>query len=116
MTAGIHNAWAGFLRASMLLLLVEGPKHGYELLTEMADRGYGDPDAGGVYRALRAMEEERLVVSSWESGRSGPARRIYAITDEGRHRLEEYVAGVRDQRRRLNRFLRDYQTVRTAPL
>lgn len=98
-----------YLRSCALLLLAEGRKHGYELLVEFSARGYGDSDAGGLYRALRAMEDEGLVESSWQQGDFGPARRVYSITDRGAASLQDYAAVVGTMRRCLGRFLRDYR-------
>lgn len=103
------GARSSYLRSCVLLLLTEGPKHGYELLVQLSDRGYGSADPGGLYRALRTMEEEGLVSSSWEYGDFGPARRVYAVTDDGLEGLRESAVAVRDMRRRLNRFLRHYR-------
>lgn len=103
------GARSSYLRSCVLLLLTEGPKHGYELLVQLSDRGYGNADPGGLYRALRIMEEEGLVSSSWEYGDFGPARRVYAVTDDGLEGLRESAVAVRDMRRRLNRFLRHYR-------
>lgn len=97
-----------YLRSCVLLLLTEGPKHGYELLAELNDRDYGIADAGAVYRALRTMEDEGLVSSSWQHGDFGPPRRVYTVTDHGRATLQDSAVAVRNMRRRLNRFLRLY--------
>lgn len=105
------GARSSYLRSCVLLLLTEGPKHGYELLVQLSDRGYGDADAGGLYRALRTMEEEGLVTSSWEYGDFGPARRVYAVTDQGMAGLRDSALAVRDMRRRLSRFLRHYRNL-----
>lgn len=105
------GARSSYLRSCVLLLLTEGPKHGYELLSQLSDRGYGDADPGGLYRALRTMEKEGLVSSSWEYGDFGPARRVYAITEDGVEGLRDSAVAVRDMRRRLNRFLRHYRNL-----
>lgn len=105
------GARSSYLRSCVLLLLTEGPKHGYELLVELSDRDYGDADPGGLYRALRTMEKEGLLRSSWEYGDFGPARRVYAITDDGVEGLRDSAVAVRDMRRRLNRFLRHYRNL-----
>lgn len=98
-----------FLRACALLVLAEGDHHGYELVTEIAERGYDDPDPAGLYRALRDMEDDGLVTSSWELGDHGPARRIYAITDQGLAALDESATAVRAALRQLDRMLRHYR-------
>jgi DNA-binding PadR family transcriptional regulator len=110
------GARSSYLRSCALLLLTEGPKHGYELLVQLSERGYGDADPGGLYRALRSMEEEGLVCSSWEYGDFGPARRVYAVTEQGVVELRDSVATMRDMRRRLSRFLRHYRNLANESL
>lgn len=97
-----------YLRTCILLLLTEGPAHGYEILSELSARGLGNVDAGGLYRALRAMEDEGLVTSHWEHEHPGPARRVYAITEEGEDWLPTGADAARDMRRRLSRLLHHY--------
>lgn len=98
-----------YLRTCILILLTEGPAHGYEILSELSDRGLGNVDAGGLYRALRAMEDEGLVLSHWEHQHRGPARRVYAITDQGQQWLPTGADAARDMRRRLSRLLHHYR-------
>jgi PadR family transcriptional regulator PadR len=69
----------------ILAALVTGPSHGYDLresIEEMAG-SLLPADPGGIYRLLRRLEEEGLVVSAWADGSSGPRRREYQITQEG---------------------------------
>ncbi|HEX2031403.1 MAG TPA: helix-turn-helix transcriptional regulator [Actinomycetota bacterium] len=105
-----HDDLAGgqprnFLRPCLLLLLLEGPAHGYDLLERLRDFGFGKSDPGGVYRTLRALEREGLVHSTWETSSTGPARRIYTITPEGEDQLGAWAAAVNDSRRTLEQFL-----------
>ena len=66
------------------LLLSDGPTHGYELLERLPSLiGEERVDVGNVYRALRALEEEGLVVSEWEAELPGPAKRTYTLTEDG---------------------------------
>ena len=83
-----------YLRPSLLLLIAEGTSHGYELLDHLAGIGLDRMDAGGMYRSLRAMDEEGLVRSTWEPSTSGPARRNYELTEAGRGALREYAAAI----------------------
>ncbi|CAN5201506.1 hypothetical protein BH20ACT3_BH20ACT3_02620 [soil metagenome] len=80
-----------YLHTCLLLLLTEGPSHGYELLEEVQDLGLYSAEAGGLYRALRSMDEAGQVRSRWEPSESGPARRTYEITPAGRVGLDRYV-------------------------
>ena len=82
----------------LLLLLMGGAAHGYELLTQLAELGLRSAhgDQGAVYRTLRRLEESGCVVSRWETGGSGPARRIYEITAAGRDLLHRWVLTLRE--------------------
>lgn len=64
------------------------------------------PDPGVVYRHLRKLEQEGLVLSGFQPG-DGPARRVYEITDEGRRCLGDWVEGIVSLRGSLEDFLRD---------
>lgn len=81
-----------YLRPCLLLLIAEGTSHGYELLDRANELGLERIDPGGLYRCLRAMDEEGLVHSTWEPSASGPARRNYELTDAGRAALDSYAA------------------------
>ena len=100
-----------FLRPCLLLLLAEGTSHGYELLDQVAGLGLDRVDPGGLYRCLRAMEEEGLVRSEWEPSASGPARRTYELTDEGADWLHVMAGSLNDVARSLNAYRRRYQRV-----
>lgn len=97
-----------YLRACVLLLLDERPAHGYDLLDGLAELGLEHADPGGLYRALRAMEQERLVDSRWEQSRSGPARRRYRLTSRGREWLHAWAGTLEGVRRHLDRYLDRY--------
>lgn len=79
------------------------------VVSGITDRGYGDPDPAGLYRALRDMEDDGLVTSSWELGDHGPARRMYAVTDQGLAALDEAAAAARAALRCLDRMLGHYR-------
>jgi poly-beta-hydroxybutyrate-responsive repressor len=98
-----------FLRPCLLLLLSEHAAHGYDLLEQLADLGLEQADPGGLYRTLRAMEQEGLVSSVWEPSESGPARRNYALTDEGHDWLHAWAGSLREVRRTLTRYLDRYE-------
>lgn len=83
-----------YLRPCLLLLLADGPSHGYELLESIRELGMETAEAGGLYRSLRSMDEEGLVRSWWEPSESGPARRTYEITRPGTKALRTHVAEI----------------------
>ena len=101
----------GFLQPWLLLLLAQGPTHGYRLMEELArDADTPAADPGLLYRTLRQFEQEGLVHSSWDAEGSGPARRIYEITPQGLDYLHAWAANIRRTRGRLDRFLAEYES------
>jgi len=103
---------ARFVQPCLLLLLHQGPSHGYNLIENLGTFGFAeDPvDSSVVYRYLREMEEDALVASEWDTEASaGPARRVYRITEEGDRALAWWVASLRETDRVLHRFLQAYR-------
>lgn len=97
-----------FLQPCLLLLLRERPSHGYELVDRLRPFGLADGDSGGVYRALRALERDGLTRSAWRHSESGPARRIYHLTELGLHALEGLTLELRQTRGILDAYLDRY--------
>jgi len=83
---------SGEVRLALLSLLSEGPKHGYQLMKELAERSGGlyRASAGSVYPTLQQMEDEELVACELISG-----RRTYQLTDAGRRELDRDPDAVR---------------------
>ncbi len=95
-----------FGEPALLLLLSDGPTHGYELLDRLPPL-LGDErvDVGNVYRALRALEEEGLVVSEWRGDLPGPAKRTYTLTEEGGDVLASWLDSLEALRDGLTDFV-----------
>jgi PadR family transcriptional regulator PadR len=97
-----------FLTSWLLLLLRNASTYGYQLIQTMMLMGLGTVDPATVYRTLRQLEKEGLISSTWDPRASGPARRMYTLTEAG----EEYLQLWRNQMERyqgvLNRFFDVY--------
>ena len=104
-----------FLRPCLLLLLREERAHGYDLLERIQSLGFDGSDPGGLYRALRSLEKERLVRSVWEPSESGPDRRTYEITRKGMERLHESAKAVAAGHETVAAFLSRYQEFVALP-
>ena len=68
--------------------------HGYIIVQEAAKSpmfGGKKPDATGIYRALKRMEEAELVSSEWETPEEGSAKRMFTLTDKGRRCLRRWI-------------------------
>ena len=95
-----------FGEPALLVLLKDGPTHGYELLERLPGL-IGDErvDVGNVYRALRALEDEELVVSEWRGDLPGPAKRTYTLTAQGEAVLASWLDSLEALRHELTTFL-----------
>jgi PadR family transcriptional regulator PadR len=100
-----------FIRPCLLLLVGEESSHGYDLLERLRDMGLKRIDPGGLYRALRTMEQEGLLESSWEASDLGPPRRTYRLTDEGRDWMHAWAATLREGRRVIGNYLSRYDAL-----
>lgn len=94
-----------------LVALLAGAGHGYDLRRVIGEITGGEleVDAGGLYRVLRRLEDEGFVTSEWAEGESGPQRRDYQLTAEGRELAEDWVAHLRE-RERLSKVVADALT------
>jgi DNA-binding PadR family transcriptional regulator len=77
----------GDVRAAILLLLSEGPMHGYQLIQQITERSGGvwTPSPGSVYPALAQLEDEGLVVLERVDGRN-----TASLTTAGTAHVEEH--------------------------
>ena len=68
------------------------PLYGYEIANRLEDGGKEalPVKRGTLYPVLRSMEEQGLLGSHVEPSVSGPPRKYYFITDEGRETLVEW--------------------------
>ena len=99
----------GFIEPCILLLLRDGPSHGYDLAQSLGHYGFADVDPSIVYRTLRNMEDGGLILSEWEGTSSGPARRVYELSPAGRQHLARWVQQIHDTDSMLHRFIDIYE-------
>jgi DNA-binding PadR family transcriptional regulator len=79
----------GDIRTAVLALVAEQPRHGYEIIQEIAERSGGAwrPSPGSVYPTLSQLEDEGLVRLEQADG-----RRVVHLTEEGTRYVEEHRA------------------------
>jgi DNA-binding PadR family transcriptional regulator len=73
------------VRPAILALLAEQPRHGYEMIHEIAERsgGFWKPSPGSIYPTLQLLADEGLVVSREDGG-----KRLFELTEAGRTVVE----------------------------
>ena len=81
----------------------------------MQSLGFDGSDPGGLYRALRALEKEKLVRSVWEPSKSGPDRRMYEITRAGMEELHRSAKAIATGQDTVAAFLSRYEEFVALP-
>lgn len=80
----------GALDMCLLALLAGEPAHGYELVRRVEATGIGVVGYGTIYPLLTRMRRLGLVADRQQASPTGPPRKVYAVTDAGRSRLDAW--------------------------
>ena len=96
---------------TLLFFLAQQPSHGYELIQKINESGFSEiqADPATIYRNLRRMEEDGLVISHWQTEHTGPARRAYQLSPEGIQALDHCVNLISQKVEKMQAFLNKYQ-------
>lgn len=102
-----------YIQPSILLALKQKPSYGYELIQEISRFGFveGPAPPGMIYRHLRELEENGLVLSEWKTDETGPAKRVYNITSDGMDILSFWIAHMESQQKKLADFITMYREI-----
>lgn len=105
-----HGKRERYIQPSILLGLLFKASYGYELVQNIQRFGFveGQAPPGMIYRHLRQLEEDGLVTSQWETEGTGPAKRMYNLTLEGREMLAIWVDYMQNQAKSLLEFVKTY--------
>jgi PadR family transcriptional regulator len=103
-----------YMQPSILLGLLLKASYGYELIQNIQKFGFveGQAPPGMIYRHLRQLEKDGLVSSNWETKGTGPAKRMYTITEEGKEVLAIWTDYMKRQASTLNEFIATYRKLK----
>jgi len=81
------KASRGDVRAAILALLREGPRSGYQIMSDIEERSGGAwrPSPGAVYPALSQLADEGLI-----EGEETGGKRIFGLTAAGRDYVDQH--------------------------
>ncbi len=80
----------GVLEGIVLAVLSTRPAYGYEITSELRDRGFADIVEGTVYAVLVRIEQKGLVDIEKVPSEKGPPRKVYTLNAQGREQLAEF--------------------------
>ncbi|MGX9294882.1 PadR family transcriptional regulator [Tsukamurella paurometabola] len=82
---------AAWQRATLPLLILgvleAAPRHGYGVSAALVEVGLQPIKGAQLYPALVKLENDGYIAAEWEQSESGPARKVYELTDAGRTEL-----------------------------
>src|SRR5207248_9375807 len=78
--------------------------HGYLIEEYLRGVGFLSLEMSTLYRTLRQLEKDGLLQSAWEPGPTGPARRVYSLTEVGSAWLDQWAGTLDAYRRMLDQF------------
>ena len=84
----------GNVETLLLAVLRDGPSYGYQIVTDLNERGAGllQMGEGTIYPVLHRMEERGLIEATWRTGETGRQRKYYRLTPKGRRAFVENQA------------------------
>ena len=103
-----EKRWIQFL---ILRVVCQEPLHGYGIVKAIEELSEGKHiiKSGTMYTTLRRMEKEGLLESFWEGSDTGPDKRVYKITRDGRKHLKEWLEMLMERKRMMERILLFYE-------
>lgn len=96
----------GVLEGCVLALLAREEIYGYELSMKLAAHGLLFVREGSIYPVLLRLEKERLIVGTLKASDSGPPRKYYRLTEEGKQALAVFQAEWTEMKTAVERILR----------
>ena len=81
----------GALEYCVMALMRDVPRYGFDLVRELSEAEGLLTSEGTIYPLLSRLRKEGLVTTSWQESESGPPRRYYALTTDGRAALDRFV-------------------------
>jgi PadR family transcriptional regulator PadR len=80
----------GALEYCVLALLTAQPRYGFEIVQSLGQVDGMLTSEGTMYPLLGRLRRDGLVQTEWQESLSGPPRRYYRLTTEGRRTLRAF--------------------------
>ena len=73
----------------VMLTFLESPRYGYDLVRQLSGAGF-EVEEGTLYPILRRLEQQGLLISSWNTEGARP-RKYYELSEDGRRHKDDLV-------------------------
>jgi len=95
----------GVLPYCVLAMLRESERYGFELVHSLGTTYGLVTGEGTIYPLLARLRRQGLVETSWRESESGPPRRYYRLSLDGKHALDEFSQSWRTLRTTVDALL-----------
>lgn len=102
------------LQPNILILLAKQNLHGYSIIQELENKNlfYGErADNTGIYRTLNHLEEKGLIQFDWELENTGPAKKVYHITDVGLECLSNWIGTLVNYKNTIDTIITEAKSI-----
>lgn len=80
----------GLLEGCILEVIEQQETYAYVISKELAKCGFGEISEGTIYPIILRLQKKELISATLKESESGPARKYYRLTKQGRAELEEF--------------------------
>ena len=95
----------GALALVLLALLDQEEDYGYSVVLKLRSAGFGDINESSVYPALARLERQGALASTLRQSSSGPARKYYRVTVDGKNEYDRLAAAWNELARAMDNAL-----------
>jgi len=98
------------LQPNILILLTKKNLHGYSIIQELESKDLFNgekADKTGIYRTLNTLQEKGLIQFEWELESTGPAKKVYHITETGIECLSHWVNTLESYQKTINIIIKE---------
>ena len=81
----------GALEHCVLALLREEARYGFDLVRSLSEHDGMVTSEGTIYPLLSRLRRDGLVQTTWQESASGPPRRYYLLTADGKEALDAFT-------------------------
>jgi PadR family transcriptional regulator PadR len=81
----------GVLEYCVLAVVRREESYAFDIVRKLASAGELVTSEGTIYPLLSRLRRDGMVTTTWRESGSGPPRRYYRITNEGRRALEGFA-------------------------
>ena len=85
----------GVLEYCVMALVRDEESYGFDIVRSLSAAGNLLTSEGTIYPLLGRLRRDGLVTTTWRESASGPPRRYYRLTDDGRRALDAFAGDWR---------------------